>query len=391
MGVWDHLASLLFSLLDRYDDLMVFVLVLIEEAGVPLPLPGDLVMVVAGLRIANGRMSLAGTLLLLELATMLGASLLYWLAARGGRPLLLRYGRYIHLDHNRLDRAERWVTRRGALAVIAGRIIPGLRIPTAVAAGVFGIRYPVFISALTVGSFIYICFWVGVGYFFGPEALATLHAVRLPLRALLSLMLFIGLGAFLFVVYRRSRRVRHLSRVPATEPRRLEMAVLAGFVATLEMGLGTNAVVYLFSLLGLREPEREIVELATLGADRFFDGDLLKFAVALTALLFVGGCAWAILYTHVVEPLLPWPAWLGGLAFGLCPWLVSMLVLLPLFGGGIFGLALDAGPIPLIGEAVRTGLFGLGLGTSYALLYAARQPPTRAVSSPREPDSAGTL
>jgi hypothetical protein len=165
------------------------------------------------------------------------------------------------------------------------------------------------------------------------------------------------------------------------------MAVLAGFVATLEMGLGTNAVVYLFSLLGLREPERELVELATLGADRFFDGDLLKFAVALTALLFVGGCGWAILYTHVIEPLLPWPSWLSGLAFGIGPWLLSMFVLLPVFGGGVLGLALDAGPIPLIGEALRTGLFGLGLGTSYALLYAARQPPSRVVAAdPSEPN-----
>src|SRR5262249_22265023 len=121
MGVWERVATLLFSLLDRYDDLMVFALVLIEEAGVPLPLPGDLVMVVAGLRIADGRMNLLGTLLLLEGATLLGASLLYWLAARGGRPLLLRYGRFIHLEHDKLDRAEAWVRKHGALAVIAGR------------------------------------------------------------------------------------------------------------------------------------------------------------------------------------------------------------------------------------------------------------------------------
>src|SRR5262249_4413390 len=124
MLVWAHIADVLFSLLDRYDDLMVFVLVFIEESGVPLPLPGDLVMVVAGLRVANGRMTLPLTMLLLESATLLGASLLYWLAARGGRPLLLRYGRYIHLEQDKIDRVERWVRRHGVLAVIAGRIIP---------------------------------------------------------------------------------------------------------------------------------------------------------------------------------------------------------------------------------------------------------------------------
>jgi hypothetical protein len=155
------------------------------------------------------------------------------------------------------------------------------------------------------------------------------------------------------------------------------MSVQAGLIATLEMGLGTNTLLYGLSLAGWREPEREIVELATLGAVRFFDGDLFKFSVALTALLFVGGIGWAVVYTHLAEPLLPWPAWVSGLVFSLLPLLVSLTILLPGLGGGWLGLGLDAGPIPLLGEALRNGLFGLGLGTSYALLYAARQPPAR--------------
>src|SRR4051794_26201747 len=176
---------------------MVFVLVFIEETGVPLPLPGDLVMVVAGLRISDGRMSLPLTLLVLEGATLLGASLLYWMAARGGRPLLLRYGRYIHLNHQKLDQAERWVRRHSSLAVIVGRITPGLRIPTVLAAGAFGVPYRVFLPSLAVGSSLYIVFWVSVGYFFGPQALALLHSIHLPIRALLSMILFVGLGGVL--------------------------------------------------------------------------------------------------------------------------------------------------------------------------------------------------
>ena len=135
MGVWGRLAGVLFGLLNRYDDVAVFVLVLIEECGVPLPLPGDLVMMVAGFRVARGEMNLFVTLFLLELATLIGSSFLYWLAARGGRPLLYRYGRFIHLDRAKLDKAEGWVKRHGALAIVMGRIIPGLRMPTAIAAG----------------------------------------------------------------------------------------------------------------------------------------------------------------------------------------------------------------------------------------------------------------
>jgi membrane protein DedA with SNARE-associated domain len=379
--VWEHITDILFSLLDRYDDQMVFVLILLEEAGVPLPLPGDLIMIMAGLRIADGRMSLVPTLLLLELATLLGASLLYWLAARGGRPLLQRYGRYIHLDHIKLGRAERWMLKHGVLAIVAGRFIPGLRIPTVIVAGVFGIRYPIFLSGLACGSFLYIAFWVGIGYIFGPQALAVVHSVQLPLRALLSLVLFVALGAFLGVMYRRSGRVRRLPRVPAGEPRRLEMTIQAGLVATLGMGLGTNAILYGLSALGIHEAERAITVMFATGASRFYDGDVFNFSIALTAILFASGIVWAIVYTHVVEPLLPWPAWLSGLASSLLPLLVSLTILLPLFGGGWLGLGLGGGLFPLTGEVVRNAMFGLGLGTSYALLYAARQPPARAVAS----------
>src|SRR5919206_5390951 len=126
MPVWERLTNVLFGLLHRYDDFAVFLLVLIEEAGVPLPLPGDLIMVVAGFRAAQGEMNLVLALLSLEAATLVGSSFLYWLAARGGRPLLYRYGRYIHLERDKLDRAEGWVRKHGALAVIIGRITPGL-------------------------------------------------------------------------------------------------------------------------------------------------------------------------------------------------------------------------------------------------------------------------
>jgi hypothetical protein len=101
----------------------------------------------------------------------------------------------------------------------------------------------------------------------------------------------------------------------------------------------------------------------------------------LTALLFVGGIGWAVMYTHVIRPFLPWPAWVNGLVFSLFPLCISLFVLLPFLGGGWLGLGLEAGLIPAIGEALRNGLFGLGLGSSYALLYAARQPPARAAQA----------
>jgi hypothetical protein len=63
-----------------------------------------------------------------------------------------------------------------------------------------------------------------------------------------------------------------------------------------------------------------------------------------------------------------------GLQFALVPWLTSGLLYLPLIGAGPFGLALGAGWLPILGEAVRCAIFGVSLGVLYRLLRLARQP-----------------
>ena len=77
-------------------------------------------------------------------------------------------------------------------------------------------------------------------------------------------------------------------------------------------------------------------------------------------------------------PLLRLAPWLRGLAFSLLPLAFSVLVVLPVLGAGPLGLGLEAGLIPLAGEALRNALYGVGLAASYSLLRIARQRPARA-------------
>src|SRR4030095_1272193 len=83
---------------------------------------------------------------------MLGSSISVWLSRRGGRPLLLRYGRYFQLDAEKLARSEAFLQRRGFIAVVIGRLTPGLRVATTVAAGAFGVPYRQFLPASLIGS-----------------------------------------------------------------------------------------------------------------------------------------------------------------------------------------------------------------------------------------------
>lgn len=381
MELWGRLSESLLRLIDQYDDQAVFLLVFIEESGIPLPLPGDLIMMLAGYRVTLGQMDLVWTLFLLEVATLLGASILYWLAARGGRPLLYRYGRYIHCDRAKLDRAESWVQRRGAVAIILGRLIPGLRVPTALAAGVFGVPYRIFLPALAAGAFIYIAFFVLLGMWVGPRAIEAIEGPRVSMRAILSIVLFLTLGGFLVVMYRRAGRVRKLEREPAAEARKLETSALAGLLATLEMGLGVNVLLYALSAAGVAVPERALVGLLDQAAAQYSGGNAVRFVAVLLASISLSGLVWAVVYSHIAVPLMPGPPWLRGLLFSILPLAFSVLVLMPFLGAGPLGLGLGAGLLPFAGEVVRNALFGVGLAASYSLLRLARQRPIRAVEA----------
>jgi membrane protein DedA with SNARE-associated domain len=376
---WDRISGFMLGLIDQYDDQVIFVLVLLEEMGIPLPTPGDLVMLLAGSRAAQGKMHLLWALFLIQAATMIGASILFWMAARGGRPLLYRYGRYIGLDRARLDQAESLIARGPARAVFIGRLTPGLRNVSVLAAGVFGVRYAVFLPPFAAASFLYILVIVLLGYFFGPAALQAIAGPRLSLRLLLTVVVFVGLGVFLGVMYRRAARVRALERMPATEARRLETTLLAGLVATLQMAAGVSLALYLLDLFGLPLPEVALMRFFEGAAAQVGGGSTVRFVAFLLVLVLLTNLIWAVVYTHGVVRRLPHVhAWLRGLLFAPLPLLVSVLVVMPALGAGPLGLGLGAGLAPLAGELFRNVLYCVGLAIAYSLFRVARQPPARA-------------
>jgi len=95
-------------------NLLAALTVFVQEAGVPLPLPIGGVLLYLGYRATAQPLVLLGlTVLIIELATVLGASAKYWIGLKGGRPLLHTYGRYVRLKEERLQ------TRSGSFATMA--------------------------------------------------------------------------------------------------------------------------------------------------------------------------------------------------------------------------------------------------------------------------------
>src|SRR5207247_1124984 len=163
------------------------------------PVPGDFLMLYRGVRAGEGRVPLWQAIVVMELATMLGATSLYVAARLAGRGLVYRYGRFIRLTPERLDAAERWLKQHGSRAVFLGRLVPGLRIVTAVACGVFEIPFLVFFPAMAVGALAYIMVYTLLGYFLGPPVLDVLERIHIPFGLLGSL---VPLSVILLWTYR---------------------------------------------------------------------------------------------------------------------------------------------------------------------------------------------
>ncbi len=120
----------------------LFLFLFIEEAGVPLWfLPGDVLVMLAGSRPGRTPGSVAMILLAATAGVSIGSSLLYLVVRCGGPPLLDRYGHFLHLDTKRIATVEAWFHRYGPLAIMVGRLVPGLRTPTTVMAATFQVPY----------------------------------------------------------------------------------------------------------------------------------------------------------------------------------------------------------------------------------------------------------
>ena len=113
---------------------IVFLLMAVQSACIPIP--SEVIMPFAGAQLAHSQMDLIWLATLASLASNLGSIPAYWVGARGGRPMVERYGRYLLLSHRDLALADRFFARFGSITVLLGRMLPIVRTFIAFPAGV---------------------------------------------------------------------------------------------------------------------------------------------------------------------------------------------------------------------------------------------------------------
>jgi membrane-associated protein len=194
------------------------------EAGVPIPIPADLVMLAVGARVGAGDIPLAVAIVAFEAVAIVGTAVLF-LAARGpGHAMVSRLGPRLGLTAARLGRATSLIERRGLPALAVGRATPGLRTLTVIAAGASGLSIRRALPALIVGSSIFLQLHLFLGYFLGSAALEAVHTATGPALAVLAVIFLAGI-VFWFV--RRGKRLATGGLAEAACPACLTLAYLA--------------------------------------------------------------------------------------------------------------------------------------------------------------------
>jgi membrane protein DedA with SNARE-associated domain len=183
--------------LDTYGLLAIFVLLLVKGLGLPIPVPGDFLMLLAGVQAATGVYPLWLVILALMGAVLLAGGVQYLLARGPSRRVVYRFGRYIGLTPPRLDKAAAAVRKRGPLAVAIGTTTPGLGMLTVIAAGLAELAAMRFAGGLVTGSTLFVGLHIALGYFFGPSVLTMLDNVHLPVVPVLVALALLGLGVWL--------------------------------------------------------------------------------------------------------------------------------------------------------------------------------------------------
>ncbi len=157
------LTLLLLAFFYKHELLALFLILLVEEAGVPMPPPGYTLLILAGAKPGRPFPSALLVVAIASLAAFAGSFSSFYLTRRFGRERLLRYARFLRVKQNRIEQMERWMERYGRAGVFTGRLIPGLRTPTIFVAGLAGMRLSTYaaIDALAAVLWAAAYFWLG--------------------------------------------------------------------------------------------------------------------------------------------------------------------------------------------------------------------------------------
>lgn len=185
----------LFPIVDTYGYLAVGGLIFLEDFG--MPTPGETVLITAAFFAGLGHLNIVLVALVAIVGAVIGDNVGFAIGEYGGRSLLNRFGKYVLLTPERVDKAEAFFNRHGGKIIIIARFVAGLRQTNGLIAGISEIKWLKFIMFNIIGAVLWVSLWSAVGYFGGSHiGIFLRYQLYFTITVIAAVVLFIGYKYF---------------------------------------------------------------------------------------------------------------------------------------------------------------------------------------------------
>jgi membrane protein DedA with SNARE-associated domain len=225
--------------LGHYGLWAIALLVLVEDFGIPVP--GETVLIAGAVYAGSGRLNVLAVALVGFAAAVVGDNIGYAIGRFGGRALVERWGRYVFITPERLDKAEVFFNKHGGKIITIARFVEGLRQANGLIAGITGMHWLKFVAYNALGAALWVSTWVTVGYFAGQHITTIYNDItRYSLYAAIAAVVLIAAWVLMRVRRHRRSKAAMLARTDATETDPGEIDADAGETETAPAGAGTD-------------------------------------------------------------------------------------------------------------------------------------------------------
>jgi len=171
----------------------IFILMAMESSVIPIP--SELIMPPAGYLAQAGQMNIVIAILCGTFGSLFGAYANYFAARYLGRPLVLKYGRYVWITEEKFLKVETFFLKHGEISTFIGRLLPVVRHLISLPAGLAGMNHLKFSLYTLLGAGIWVTILAWIGYFIGSNQALI---VRYSHQALYGALIF---SAVLIIIY----------------------------------------------------------------------------------------------------------------------------------------------------------------------------------------------
>lgn len=168
----------------------IFLLMGVESSFIPFP--SEIVLIPAGMLIADGKMNLFLVFIVAILGSLVGALVNYYLAMFVGRRFLNRFGKYFFVSQNSLIKMDNFFENHGHISTFTGRLIPGIRQLISIPAGLSKMNLKLFLIYTGAGAGVWSVILIVLGYFIGKnQELIAIYLREITIMVAISMLVLI--------------------------------------------------------------------------------------------------------------------------------------------------------------------------------------------------------